>query len=161
MSSHKLEPLNHRLHHHKRTPGPWPWSDFFGTAVQPPNDGPVCGAECDHKHCFEDYAESLCSGWKSRQKVTELLKHACTCSVHHVDVKREGELSNPYTHTVPKIPSAESDLQEWLRSKVCATGTQMQTTIHCGDLQPEEGILARTLFVENLSERVLQMLGTR
>jgi len=126
MLSRKLEPLNHRLHHYKRTPGPWPWSDFFGAAVQPLTEEPVCGPECDHKHCFDNYAKTLCSGWRSREEVTELLKHTDPCAVYHVDVKRDGEVSVPSTHTVPKTPPDQGDLLEWLRSKVRATGAQKQ-----------------------------------
>ncbi|KAG1752038.1 hypothetical protein EDB19DRAFT_1628169, partial [Suillus lakei] len=128
---------------HAAPSGPWPWVDFntdLSTSEPPFQKG---------EHEWRGYPQELFGNWSpipvARSKMMTQCAHGTPCVIYGIDVTGDGQfkIHEQGLHRIEV--SEEKENQFWLK------------------LKEEESInvRVRALFVENLSEPVLKMLGTK
>ncbi|KAG2159250.1 uncharacterized protein EDB93DRAFT_275115 [Suillus bovinus] len=127
------------VYRHAAPSGPWPWLDFnvdLSLSELPFRKG---------EHEWRGYPQELFGNWSpgpvARSKMLTQCARNATCVVYSIDLTGDGEFKTREKEQVSK----ENETEFWLK------------------LQNEDrkNIRVRALFVDNLSQSVLKMLGTK
>ncbi|KAJ8522411.1 hypothetical protein ONZ45_g1008 [Pleurotus djamor] len=142
-------------HRHAAPSGPWPWMNLDSAieAEQLTSEGPPVPEFCDHTtcegRCWQEYPKSKFPNWTDdqvdRAKIRDAVREyddTKPCTLHLVDVDDRGRFHSK-DPLIVKEDTKEDFWNGWLQEK------------------REEGVRVRSVFVQNMSGPVLQMLGAR
>ncbi|TFK26626.1 hypothetical protein FA15DRAFT_588079 [Coprinopsis marcescibilis] len=148
----RIAPPSHR---HAAPSAPWPWVDIGDDVDQDQlqNDAPPIPEKCAHVdcECWKGYPQSRFPNWTERQvrksKIWDAIhdyKADLECIIYRCDVDTKGIFRDPGLLEAP----AGQEGHVW-------------NTVIDGLGKRPENLRVRTLFVQNMSGPVLQMLGAR
>ncbi|KAF8653623.1 hypothetical protein AX16_003775 [Volvariella volvacea WC 439] len=143
-------------HRHASPSAPWPWMDI-GDEVDPEQlntELPPVPSPCDHSscgdHCWMGYPQSRFPNWTPQQVkrsgIADIIDAALdevASKIYHVDIQDDGFFVRGRENLEEAM---YSDRELW--EKIL-------------ELEPPEGTRLRALFVEEMSSRVLRMLGAK
>ncbi|KAF8122700.1 hypothetical protein EV363DRAFT_1359507 [Boletus edulis] len=128
---------------HAAPSAPWPWMDFN-------QDNATVNQRTD-LHVWRDYPQSHFGNWTPDQvqrcRMLTICKGQYMCQIHKVDVLANGIFEKPEEETrTRKIPSDD------------ATAMEFWDELNTSD---KSHLRVQVLFVENMTENVLRLLGAR
>ncbi|KAG1767591.1 hypothetical protein EV702DRAFT_748494 [Suillus placidus] len=151
------------LYRHAAPSGPWPWVDFnteLSSSEPPFQTG---------EHEWRGYPQELFGNWSPipvarSQMLTQCARAMKPCVVYGMDVTGDGQFKTrePGLHRIEvseeKINEFWSKLQD--EESIVFTPSRQSMSNHNHN-QVRKDVRVRALFVDNLSESVLKVLGTK
>lgn len=132
------------VYRHAAPSGPWPWVDF-NTDLSSSEPSFQKG-----KHEWQGYPQELFGNWspipvKRSQMLTQCAGTIKSCVIYTIDVAGDGQFKTREQglHHI-EVSSEEKEKEFWSKLQ-----------------EVRENVRVRALFVDNLSESVLKMLGTK
>ncbi|KAG1802136.1 uncharacterized protein HD556DRAFT_1304314 [Suillus plorans] len=128
------------VYRHAAPSGPWPWVDFNTdlSSSDPPFE--------KGKHEWRGYPQELFGNWTAtpvgRSEMLKRCPRSDPCIIYGIDVMNDGQFKTLKLHRV------ENEDELWSKLK------KEESIVR-------ENVSVRALFVDNLSESVLKMLGTK
>lgn len=125
------------VYRHAAPSGPWPWVDFNTdlSSSDPPFE--------KGKHEWRGYPQELFGNWTAtpvgRSEMLKRCPRSDPCIIYGIDVMNNGQFETHELHRVENEDELWSKLEKEVR----------------------ENVSVRALFVDNLSESVLKILGTK
>ncbi|KAG2130888.1 hypothetical protein DEU56DRAFT_914650 [Suillus clintonianus] len=140
------------IYRHAAPSGPWPWMDFdTDSDLTLSRDQPSPASPGTEGPSWRGYPETLFGNWKpdqvKRSKMLSNSSESDTCSVHWLDVLKDG-------HFTILDEEGRDQTSRITHDRVDEFWVLLQ------EPRPAN-IRVRALFVDNLSMSVLQMLGTK
>ncbi|KAL0946131.1 hypothetical protein HGRIS_012396 [Hohenbuehelia grisea] len=145
-------------HRHAAPSGPWPWMNLTSEvdSEQLNSEGPPVPPPCDHSECegkcWKGYPQSRFPNWTPKQvarsKITEAVEkydRNVESKLYVCDVDTKGLFTTP--------PSSGLSVTEETKEKFWEDFLRLK--------RERDDIRVRSLFIENMSGPVLQMLGAR
>ncbi|KAF8584987.1 hypothetical protein K439DRAFT_1633120 [Ramaria rubella] len=140
-------------HRHASPSGPWPFLDITDdirlSNLNLSNPATTEPLQCPHpvgqcEGCWAAYPQSVFPNWTpfqvERSKMMLIPPKSDGCIIHRVDVDDNGNFSDPGSQFPKDEAAFWNEMQQWRRA---------------------DNVRVRALFTDNLSEPVLQMLGTK